>query len=64
MVGELGEATVFRILDLPDGIDYVWYGDANVVAFSSRLDCAGRMRAVEDLQKQWRRAHLKLVESA
>lgn len=64
MTGDIGEDTVIRTVELPEGLDYVWYGDANVLAFSSRLDCAGRMRAVDELQKQWRRAHLKVVETA
>jgi hypothetical protein len=59
-----GEETVVRVLDLPDGQDWKWLGDANVVILSSRLDCAGRLRALDELQKHWRRAHLRLVETA
>jgi hypothetical protein len=43
-----GEQTIVRILDLPEGTDYVVFQDANVVALASRLDEAGRRRALTD----------------
>lgn len=58
------EETVFRTLDLPPGRDWIWLAEANVVVLSSRLDCAGRLRAVDELQKHWRRSHLRVVETA
>lgn len=58
------EDTKFVTLDLPDGREWAWYPDLNVVGLSSRLDCAGKLRAVDEMHKQWRRAHLSLVETA
>lgn len=58
------EDTVFRTIELPDGVDWAWYPDLNVVALSVRLDCEGRQRAVDELQVHWRRSHLRLVETA
>lgn len=58
------EQTVFVTMDLPDGEDWTWMPDVNVVGLSSRLDCEGRLRALDDLQRQWKRSHLSLVESA
>ena len=40
------EDTVVRVLDLPDGQDFVVFRDINVVAISSRLDEDGRIRAL------------------
>lgn len=60
----VGEDTIIRTLDLPEGQDYAWYPDLNVVALSSRLDCEGRLRAFNDLQSWWRREHLTAVKSA
>lgn len=59
-----GEETVFRTLDLPEGRDWVWMPEANVVVLASRLDCAGRLRALDELQKWWKRKHLRVVETA
>lgn len=42
------EQSIVRTLDLPDGQDYVLYRDMNVVAVSSRLDEAGRERALTE----------------
>lgn len=50
-------------MDLPEGREYVWFGDLNVVGLSSSLDCDGRQRAIDELQRTWRRRHLSLVES-
>jgi hypothetical protein len=59
------EETVFRVMELPEGTDYLPYPELNVVVLSDRLDCKGRLRAVEECQAQWRRRHLHLVlESA
>lgn len=58
------EETVFKTMPLPEGTDWVWHPDLNLVALSDRLDLDGRIRAVEDLKKHWTRAHLRVVESA
>lgn len=58
------EETVFRTIDLPAGQDWKYYPDLNVLAFSSRLDCEGKLRAFEAAQEDWRLRHLRLVETA
>lgn len=58
------EETVFRSLPLPDGMEFAVHADANVVVLSDKLDCAGKLRVLEEIQKQWRRAHLKIAETA
>lgn len=45
---EADEQTIVRTLDLPEGQDYVLYRDMNIVAVSSRLDEAGRERALTE----------------
>lgn len=62
--GETVEKTVQMILDLPLGQDWAWLPDCNVVALSSRLDAAGRERALNDLQATWRRSFLRSVPAA
>lgn len=58
------EETIFKRMPLPDGTDWVWHPDLNVVALADRLDCPGRLRALEDVSRHWKRAHLSVVESA
>lgn len=41
--------------ELSRGQDYVWYQEFNIVALSSRLDAAGRERALDELLARWRR---------
>lgn len=55
------ESTVIRVMSLPEGRDWVWFGDLNVIGVSDRLDEAGQMVAVLDLQSQWRRSMIELV---
>jgi hypothetical protein len=59
-----GEETKFVTMDLPEGQDFQWFGDLNVVALRTGLDCAGKQRALDELHRTWRRRHLSLVESA
>lgn len=60
----MSEETIFRTMSLPDGQDWAWHPDLNLVALSDRLDCEGKIRAVDELQRHWKRAHLRVVESA
>lgn len=53
------EKTYVRILDLPEGRDWVWFSDANMIGLSRRLDAAGRERALVELQEHWRRNCLR-----
>ena len=58
------EETVFRVMCLPDGRDWMHFADLNMVGLSDRLDLDGRIAAVVELQKQWKREHLALIRSA
>lgn len=58
------EETVFRTIELPNGQSWAWYPDLNIIAFAPHLDCAGRQRAIDEIQAQWRREHMRLAESA
>lgn len=58
------EETVFMTMSLPEGRDYVWMADCNTVVLSDRLDCDGKILAVQELQRQWARAHLSVVRTA
>lgn len=60
----MGEQTQFRLVDLPEGTDCVFYADVNVVGLARRLSPAERIRAVEDLVARWRRDHLRLIPAA
>lgn len=55
------EETVVMPAQLPDGQDWAWHPDLNIVEVSDRLDEAGVMVAVLDLQAQWRRRMIRLV---
>lgn len=41
------------IIDLPDGQDYSWFVELNYVGLSSRLDAAGRERALRKFREQF-----------
>lgn len=58
------EETVFRVLNLPGGRDYIWYPDLNVVALRRGMNCEQKMLALDEFQSHWRREHLRLVGSA
>jgi len=60
----VAEHTIIRTIDLPYDQDFAWYADLNVIALSSRLDCAGRLRALDEMQRTWKRQHLTAVQSA
>ena len=55
------EETIIKVMPLPAGREWVWFGDLNCVALSDRLDEAGRMVALMDLQAQWRRTMLHVI---
>jgi hypothetical protein len=52
-------------MPLPFGQDWLWYEEFNVVALAPHLDAAGRERALDELQAQWRQTlNLTVVNSA
>lgn len=61
------EETVFVEVDgsaLGDGENWKWLGDLNVVALRRGLTCEAKAQVLEDITRWWRRAHLRLVQSA
>lgn len=42
-------------MPLPNGRDWLWYSDLDIVALAPHLDVAGRERALDELQAEWRR---------
>lgn len=51
-------------LPLPHGRDWLYYPDLNILALAPHLDLAGRERALDELQAEWRtsmRRRLSLV---
>lgn len=50
----MNDRTIVRTVRLPAGKDFHWFNDLNLLALSDRLDAAGRRRAVDQLQAQWR----------
>jgi hypothetical protein len=57
------EETVIHFIDLPEGEDYVWLADANVVGLARRIqhDDPAICRALSKLQDEWRRNVLHAV---
>jgi hypothetical protein len=56
------EKTIIKVMRLPEGEDWKYYGDLNVIAVSDQLDEAGQMVAILDLQAHWRRSMIHVVE--
>lgn len=55
------EDTIIKTLDLPEGREWAWFADANILCLSPALCPEGRMRAVREAQDWWRRRHLQAV---
>ena len=58
----MNEDTLIKTMPLPHGRDWEWFADANVVALAPHLDVAEREQALSELQAQWRRSGIRLVE--
>lgn len=58
------EKTVVMVLDLPEGTDWRWLPDCNILAVASRLCPAERERAIDDLQATWRRQFISVVSDS
>jgi hypothetical protein len=43
-------------MELPHGRDWLWFEEFNIIAFSPRLDAAGRERALDECQAEWRQS--------
>lgn len=41
--------------------DWIWYGDANVVAISDRICPEEHPRIIDEVQSRWRRRWLQVV---
>jgi hypothetical protein len=55
------EKTVVRTMELPNGRDWLWFADLNVVGLAPHLDAAGVERAYAEMTAWWRRSCLRLV---
>lgn len=49
------DGIVLVFVDIPIEPGYAWLEDTNTIALSRHLDAAGRQRALEQLQGEWRR---------
>jgi hypothetical protein len=58
---ECNEQTIVKVMQLPEGKDWRWFPDLNLVVVSDRLDKAGQAAALADLQEKWRRSMLRMV---
>lgn len=58
----MNEDTLIKTMPLPHGRDWEWYADANVVVLAPHLCPEERERALSELQAQWRRSGIRLVE--
>lgn len=54
----MNDRTIVKISHLPEGRDYAWHPDLNLVELSARLDEAGRRDALTCLQRSWLRGVL------
>lgn len=52
---QCSETTVMVVMAMPEGRDWAWLADCNVLAVSDRLDVAGQERAISEAQDTWRR---------
>lgn len=60
----MNELTVFTPAELPEGgPDFIWHADVNVVELRAGMCLDGKLAALAELQKQWRREHLSVVEA-
>jgi polyphosphate kinase 2 (PPK2 family) len=60
----MNEDTLIRTMPLPHGQLWAYHADANVIVLSPCLDAAGREAAITELQAQWRRSALRVVDDA
>jgi len=60
----VNEETIIRTMPLPHGQLWALHCDANVIVLSPCLDAAGREAAITELQAQWRRSALRVVDEA
>lgn len=62
----VNEETVFVEMDLPEslGRDWEYHADLNVVVLREGMTCEAKLATLDDLQRWWKRSHLKLVQGA
>lgn len=49
----MDDRTIVKISQLPQGQDYAWHPDINLVELADGLDEAGRQHALAQLQDSW-----------
>lgn len=67
LLGDVMLGSKVITMPLPNGRDWLWYSDLDIVVLAPHLDAAGRERALDELQAEWRRdtrRHLYAVPTA
>jgi hypothetical protein len=59
----VNEDTVFICAELPAGQDWAVHTDINVVELRAGMTLQQRVDAIADMQAQWHRAHLRIVQT-
>jgi hypothetical protein len=57
----VNEETLVKTMELPDGRDWEWYGDLNVVVLAPHLCPARREVALNEVQAHWRRSCIRIL---
>ena len=58
----MNEDTLIKTMQLPNGRLWEWFADANLVVLSPCLDQDGREAAISELQAQWRRTGIRVIQ--
>lgn len=57
-------ATEIVTMPLSRGRDWLWYPEFNILALAPHLDAAGRERAVDEMQVEWRQSLIPVARGA
>jgi hypothetical protein len=59
----MNEDTLIKTMALPNGRDWEWYGDLNLVVLAPHLCPAQREMALNEVQAHWRRSCIRILPS-
>ena len=59
----MNEDTLIKTMPLPQGRDWEWFADANIVVLAPHLCPAQREQALTEVQAHWRRSCLRVLPS-
>ena len=57
----MNEHTLIKTMPLPQGRDWEWFADANIVVLAPHLCEEGRERALTEVQAHWRRSCIRVL---